>query len=165
MYRKYLLIGLIMLLVFPVMVHADCSEYSASECEANGCTLKDGVCIYNNFNGNNDVISCGNGLIDNVPSGVPKVTHIIYNIIQVAVPVLLVLFGSMDLIKAVVAGKDDEIKKSQSIFIKRLISALIVFFVFIVVKLLVSVVADNNSNNSASNIIKCTECFIEAKCS
>ena len=36
--------------------------------------------------------------------------------IQIAIPVLLIIFGMLDLGKAVVASKEDEIKKGQQIF-------------------------------------------------
>ena len=71
------------------------------------------------------------------------------------VPVILVLFGMIDLMKAVIAGKEDEIKKNQMTFVKRLIAAALVFFVFVIVKLLVSFVADDSTK-----IMNCVNCFI-----
>lgn len=106
------------------------------------------------------IVSCGGGLIDNIPSLIPKVISIAYTVIQVAVPVVLVVMGSLDLFKGITAQKEDEIKKGQQMFIKRLISAIIVFFVFVIVKVLISVVADSSSNR----ILECTECFIENDC-
>lgn len=85
---------------------------------------------------------------------IPDTVHIIVLIIQIAVPVILVIFGMIDLLKAVIAGKEDEIKKNQNVFIKRLIAAALVFFIFVIVKLVVNVVADN------SNIMDCANCFI-----
>lgn len=60
--------------------------------------------------------------------------------VQVAIPVLLVIFGMIDLGKAVVASKEDEIKKGQQTFIKRLIAAAIVFLVVFIVKVLLNIV-------------------------
>ncbi len=65
-------------------------------------------------------------------------------IIQIAIPVLLILFGMLDLGKAVVASKEDEIKKGQQLFIKRLISAALVFLVVFVVKILLNVIAPDD---------------------
>jgi len=64
----------------------------------------------------------------------------ILTVIQIAVPILLIIFGSFDLAKAVMAGKEDEIKKSQGTFIKRAIAAIIVFFVPIVVNIVLGLV-------------------------
>lgn len=106
--------------------------------------------------------SCGNKMIENIPQALPKAIHLIYNICQIAVPVLLVVFGSLDLLKALAAQKEDEIKKGQSLVIKRLIAAVILFFVFAIVKILISVVSD--TPNTANNIVDCAECFINNDC-
>lgn len=81
--------------------------------------------------------------------------HVIVLVIQIVVPVVLVVLGMIDLIKAVIAGKEDEIKKNQMTFVKRLIAAAIVFFVFVIVKLLISFVADDSKN-----MMNCVNCFI-----
>lgn len=112
-----------------------------------------------------NLLSCGaiNGkkaLIEDIPPSVPKIVHIIYLVIQIAVPILLVIFGTLDLFKGLYAQKEDEIKKGQQMFVKRLIAAAIVFFVFMIVKLLIGAVADSNGNQ----IINCAECFIENNC-
>jgi len=46
-----------------------------------------------------------------------------------SVPVLLILLGIIDFGKAVVASKEDEMRKAQSTFIKRIIAAVAIFFV------------------------------------
>ena len=86
---------------------------------------------------------------------IANTVHIVILVIQIVVPVVLVVFGMLDLIKAVIAGKEDEIKKNQMTFVKRLIAAAIVFFVFVIVKLLVSFVADDSKN-----MMNCVNCFI-----
>ncbi len=117
-----------------------------------------GAETYNNYT--SAITSCGGGMLTKIPVILPKVISIMYTVIQVAVPVVLVIMGSLDLTKSITAGKEDEMKKGQQLFIKRLISAALVFVVFIIVKLLISVVADN----SANNIMECAECFISNKC-
>ncbi len=84
------------------------------------------------------------------------IVHIIVLVIQIAVPILLVVFGMMDLMKGIMAQKDDEIKKGQQTFIKRLIAAAIVFFVIAIVKLVISAVAGNSDG-----IMACANCFLE----
>lgn len=106
------------------------------------------------------LVSCG-GLIDNIPTLIPKVVSIIYTVIQIAVPVVLVIMGSLDLFKGITAQKEDEIKKGQQTFIKRLIAAAIVFFTFVIVKFVISLVADTSGNA----ILECAECFLENDCS
>ena len=86
----------------------------------------------------------------------PDTVHKIILVIQIAVPVLLVIFGMLDLFKGITAQKEDEIKKGQQTLIKRLIAAAIVFFVIVIVKLLVGFVAGDDKDD----IFKCASCFI-----
>ena len=115
-----------------------------------------GAETYNNYT--SATVSCGD--ITGIPAMLPKVISILYTIIQIAVPVVLIIMGMLDLFKGVTASKEDEIKKGQQTFIKRLIAAAIVFFVFIIVKFFISFVARDNT----SNIIDCTECIINNDC-
>lgn len=91
---------------------------------------------------------------------IPNVVGTAILIIKIVVPILLVVFGMIDLVKGVVAQKEDEIKKGQQIFIKRLISGVIVFFVFTIVQLLISLVAGEENKN----ILACADCFINRDC-
>lgn len=123
-----------------------------------------GADTYNNFNSSAAPVSCGGDLVTKIPALVPSVISILYNIIQVAVPVVLVVMGSLDLMKGITAGKEDEMKKGQQLFVKRLIAAALVFFVFLVVKLVISFVAGDENNNKANRIMQCAECFINNNC-
>ena len=114
---------------------------------------------YNNIDAD-ALLSCGNGMMNDIPSLIPKVISIAYTIIQIAVPVVLVIMGSLDLFKGLTASKEDDIKKGQQMFIKRLIAAALVFFAFVIAKILISVVADG----TGADILECTECFIENDC-
>ncbi len=114
---------------------------------------------YNNYD-KDAVVSCGNNLLTNIPGLIPQVIKIAYTAIQIAVPVILIIMGMLDLFKALSAQKDDDIKKAQKLFIKRLISAALVFFVFVVVRLVISMVADSNGGR----ILECADCFISGNC-
>ena len=92
---------------------------------------------------------------------VPEITSIVVNTIKIVVPVLLVIMGSIDLLKGVTAQKEDEIKKGQQIFVKRLIAGILVFFVFAIVQLLVGLAA----GDSGKTIMDCANCFISNNCS
>ncbi len=105
-------------------------------------------------------VSCGN--ITNIPAKIPELSHYIVNLLQVAVPVILVIFGSIDLFKGIMASKEDEIKKGQHIFIKRLIIAIVIFFIVVIVKIIVSMLDTKQGNQ---NIVECIDCFISGECS
>lgn len=59
-------------------------------------------------------------------------------IVKYAVPILLIVFGIFDFSKAVLSPNDDEMKKSQKTFIKRLAVALLFFFVPTIVNLILT---------------------------
>ena len=84
--------------------------------------------------------------------------HLLVLIIQIAVPILLIIFGSFDFVKAITGGKEDEIKKGQQVFIKRAIAAVIVFFVIAIVKFLVGFVIDKSESD---NFLNCVDCFLD----
>ena len=68
-----------------------------------------------------------------IPSMITNIISYIVTGIKIGVPVLLVVFGMIDLGKAVMQSKEDDIKKAQQTFIKRLLAAALVFFVITVV--------------------------------
>ena len=74
----------------------------------------------------------------------PYVVSTIITLITIVVPVLLIIFGMIDFLKAVTASKEDEIKKGQQTFIKRLIAAVIVFFIIAIVRLIISFASNDN---------------------
>ena len=105
-------------------------------------------------------------MLTGIPRSVPKIISIVYTLIQIAVPIVLVILGSLDLFKGITAQKEDEIKKGQQMFVKRLIAAALIFFVFALVKIVISLAADekDDSKRTGKNIINCAECFIQNKC-
>ena len=78
----------------------------------------------------------------------PELSNFVHNIIlliKVAIPIVLVIFGMIDLGKGVIASKEDEIKKGQSTFIKRLIAAAVVFFMVAIVQLVTDIIDRQSS--------------------
>ena len=90
------------------------------------------------------------GAIDN---NLADLIHTIIIIIKFAIPILLIIFGMLDFAKGVIAKKEDEIKSGQNMFIKRLISAALVFFVVTIVQLVINL-ADDETNED-NNTWKC----------
>ena len=78
-----------------------------------------------------------------------SVFKLVITVVQYAVPVALILWGSIDLFKSITTGKDDEIKKKQTLLFKKVLSAVIVFLlpwlVFTIMSLLGGGVADFGS--------------------
>lgn len=100
--------------------------------------------------------TCG-GIDNFVFSGMfPYVVSTVVMIVKIVVPILLIIFGMLDLAKAVIASKEDEIKKAQMTFVKRLIAAVIVFFVVSLVQMVIRFVAGNDEDS----VMGCFNCFV-----
>lgn len=100
-------------------------------------------------------VKCGK--IEQLPKKVLQLSNTVVNIMQIAVPVILVIMGAIDLVKGISSQNDDDIKKAQGMFIKRLIMGALVYFVFVIVKLLISAIGGNSDG-----IWGCVECFINS---
>ena len=75
------------------------------------------------------------------------VVQFILKLIQWVAPIILIVIGSIDMVKAIIAGKEDEIKKHQQTLIKRLISAVIIFLIPLAVSIVLGWVGGNNWKN------------------
>ena len=94
-----------------------------------------------------------------------SVVKSILTVIQIAVPVLLIIMGSLDLMKAVMAGKEDEIKKAQNTFVKRAIAAIIVFFIPLIVSLIIGLLpAGTTSSGVELNYKACWNASEDEMC-
>ena len=86
-----------------------------------------------------------------------KIVKAVYVLLQWAIPIILILFGAIDLGKAVIASKEDEMKKAQSTLIKRIVYAVIIFFLFSIVSMVIGLVGDANDDNSDSDVLNNTD--------
>lgn len=99
-------------------------------------------------------VSCGSTAL---PSEIAGIIRAIFLILQICVPLGIIVMGSLDFVKAVIASDADKIKKNQKKFITRLITGALVFFVFLVVKFVIKIV-DNTSGGYAN----CLNCLINS---
>lgn len=82
--------------------------------------------------GENVGINCEGILGDNVIAIIQEV----FDIIKIAAPILLILFGAMDFSKAVLANDNDALKKATSNFVKRTIATVAIFFLPLLIKII-----------------------------
>ena len=106
-----------------------------------------------------DDVTCGNILtMDEI---IPSLTSTIVTLVKIGIPVLLIVFGMLDLGKAVMAQKEEEIKKAQQMFVKRILSAALVFFVVVIVQLVFNLVA--KGSDQKDDIWDCISCFVSGE--
>ena len=85
---------------------------------------------------NNDIVTgnicAGNTLF------IFQIIYTVVLIIQIAVPFVLIVLGSIDFFKSVVAGDEKEMKQKRKPFVQRLIAAIIIFIIPFIVSLIIT---------------------------
>ena len=81
---------------------------------------------------------------------VKLIRHGVIPVIQIGIPIILIILGMLDLGKAVVASKEDEIKNAQKLLIKRAIYAVAIFFIVLMVTAVFNLVGTSSGQNTAS---------------
>ena len=92
-----------------------------------------------------NVLACQIGTVE-IDDKIVGIFSFLVTLIKVGVPILLVIWGSWDLGKAVMAQKEDEIKNAQKLFIKKLIIAVCVFLVPTFIGLALEVIEEDTSD-------------------
>ena len=101
-------------------------------------------------------ITCGTFTI---PETIAVIVSMLIKAFYIGVPILLIVWGMLDLGKAVIQQKEDDIKKGWKTFLSRLFAALIVFFVVVIVKFVVGLVVEGGTS---SNIVECIDKILKA---
>ena len=94
-------------------------------------------------------------LLDDACNGLLPMAKLVYNIIKILViviPIILIILGTIDLGKAVVASDDKEIKAAQSLLIKRVIYAAVIFFIPVLVTVIMDTVSGSTKDTDAYEV-------------
>lgn len=100
-----------------------------------------------------EYVKCGNSSA--FPSALPKFTRILISILQIFTPIMLIVLGMIDFMKAVAGENSEGFDKAKKKFVNRIIAGCAVFLVFTIVKFAVSSFA--TSDNA---YMQCASCFI-----
>ena len=79
-----------------------------------------------------------------------KVLKTVFVLLKWIIPIVLILFGAIDLGKAVIASKEDEMKKAQGVLIKRVVYAAVIFFLFTIVQFVMSVLPNDDLEDTTT---------------
>ena len=77
-----------------------------------------------------------------------NVINTVINLIRIGIPVILIIMGSVDLGKAVMQSKEEDIKKAQSLLIKKAIAAVVVFLLATIIKLILKLIGNAGDSES-----------------
>lgn len=105
-----------------------------------------------------DICNAAFGTEAGIPSTLVNIVGLIYKAIQIGVPIILIIIGMFDMGKAITQQKEDEIKKAQTLLVKKAVAALIVFLMFAFVQLIVSLAADDKDTT-----INCINSILNGK--
>lgn len=79
-----------------------------------------------------------------------KVIVAVIKIFMIIIPIGLIIFGTIDLGKAVIASDEKEVKAAQGRLIKRFVYAALVFFVPMLVGVIMNVVSAGGEGDTTS---------------
>lgn len=113
-------------------------------------------------------LSCGgtddedkDSIAYDIPVMVPRLSSYAITALKTITPVILIIIGMFQLIKAIASQNEDEMKKARSALIKKLIAAVMIFFLVAIVQFVVKQVADDAEQSSTE---ACFNCFINNSC-
>lgn len=81
-------------------------------------------------------------------------------VFKIIIPILLIVFGMLDLGKAVVASKDDEIKKAGKSLGFRAASAIVIFLIPTIIGFIMGFVSDFKSSGAKTDFDICQKCIV-----
>lgn len=96
-------------------------------------------------------VTCGN---TELPENLAKLISIAITAIQIVTPLILIVTGMLDFLKATTSSNEDGIKKAQQTFVRRLIAGAAVFFIILAVKIVVGLVNTEDSKSTISCLNK-----------
>lgn len=74
----------------------------------------------------------------------------VFPLVQLGIPIVLIILGTIDLGKAVIVSDEKDVKAAQSRLIKRFIYAALVFFVVTLVTVLMNIVSAGGEGDTNS---------------
>jgi hypothetical protein len=83
------------------------------------------------------------GDINTLINQIVSILKTLYNIILVVVPIIMLVLGTIDLIKAVSSGDEKEVKTATSMLGKRILYGVGTFLVMSIVELVIAIVTDD----------------------
>ena len=90
-----------------------------------------------------------------------KIINILLSVIRVVVPIIIIIFGTKDMMNASLEGKDDEMKLATNHLIKRIIAGFTVFLIPTIINVIFSLSAEYEEK--PSEFASCSVCLTNSK--
>jgi len=169
MKKKKLLIGVILaiFLLIPVINvnAADCSSITKkSTCnKRSSCTWKNKSCQEKSNSSNtatNEKVNSTNVKFCTRTAKIWKIVGRIFMVVKIVIPIILIIYSTIDLSKAVVVGKDDELKKVMKAFMIRAISGVVIFFIPTIITLFMGLIVGFSKSGAEEDYKVCRTCIM-----
>lgn len=99
-----------------------------------------------------DLFLIAAGKVDSVCGGllplVKLIRQAVFPTIQIIIPIILIVWGTIDLGKAVIASDEKAVKAAQGMLIKRAIYAAAIFFIVTLVSLLMNIISKAQADDA-----------------
>ena len=82
-------------------------------------------------------------------------------IFKIVIPILVIIFGMVDLGKAVVASKDDEIKKAAKSLMFRALAGILIFFIPTIIMFVFRIISEFNTIEQDLQFDVCEACILK----
>ena len=86
----------------------------------------------------------------------------IVKVIQIVVPIALIIWGSIDLLKSIISGDEKKISAARKPFIQRLLSAVLVFLLPWLVNVVISFASGNSNQSKGKAKTGWAACWVQA---
>lgn len=108
------------------------------QCSSNGITTLDEKKDVSYISNNKITFENCEKLFEDSPQLLDMIKFIV-NIVKIGIPILLIGLGILDFSRAIFSSKEDEMKKAQEKFIKRIIIGVSIFLVPIILKMILTI--------------------------
>ena len=89
-----------------------------------------------------------------VPEYLVYVISLVYFSIRIIIPILLIIFCMIDMGKAIVAKKEEDVKKAQSLLLKKLLIGLVIFILPYFIEWMIRILSqDSTISDCIKNLI------------
>ena len=96
--------------------------------------------------------------INGIPEQIVNIVNLIYNAIRIGVPLILIIVGMFDMGKAITQQKEDEIKKAQTLLVRKAVAAALVFLMLSMVNLIFNIAS--SGDNDSETIWSCVNSLL-----
>lgn len=112
--------------------------------------------IFKNVVTDLNYVSCGSAT--GIPAPAPKLVTVGFTLLVVGAPLVLIAFSIITLVKAILASNAEDVSKSRTKLIKKIIVTILIYVSAALVQFVINKVASTTSDKES--ISKCLRCFL-----